>query len=161
MSKRNIKLVSLVFLLLMAFMLLPRPAFAVCELTQGLSQVPVLLVHGFGGSPKETWGDMKELLENEGFEVCYMDYEGSKDESIEDLAAGLSFLIDNILSETGSSEIDIVAHSMGGLIVRAYMTGLIAPWGKPYKGKIRRFIMAGTLNHGSAWAALKPCLLIN
>jgi hypothetical protein len=50
------------------------------------------------------------------------------------------------------TQVDIIAHSMGGLVVRAYMVGMApAPDGSPlpYGNEIRRLIMAGTPNYGA------------
>ena len=41
--------------------------------------------------------------------------------------------------------VNVVAHSMGGLVVRSYMTGLAAV---PYRGEFGRLAMAGTPNFG-------------
>jgi pimeloyl-ACP methyl ester carboxylesterase len=40
---------------------------------------------------------------------------------VHDYAADLAQLVDSVLSATGASEIDVVAHSMGGLILRSYL----------------------------------------
>ncbi len=56
-------------------------------------------------------------------------------------AFNLAKFIDKVLYATGSSQVDIVAHSMGGLVVRAAM--------KYYgcRNKIRKVITIGTPNH--------------
>ena len=119
--------------------------------------IPVMLVHGYGGSPSETWGDMGTLLEQAGFDVYYADYSSAPlNWTIQRLASVLSIQIAQILSQTGASSIDIVAYSMGGLVTRAYMTGMIVASGREYGGEIRRFIMIATPNHGSAWALWSP-----
>jgi len=39
-----------------------------------------------------------------------------------DYAADLADLVDSVLRATGASEVDMVAHSMGGLVVRSYLS---------------------------------------
>lgn len=41
-----------------------------------------------------------------------------------DYSKDLAVLVDDVLRATGASKVDIVAHSMGGLIVRSYLTYL-------------------------------------
>ena len=56
-------------------------------------------------------------------------------------AENLSNFIDKVLAATGASQVDIVTHSMGGLVARAAM--------KYYgcRGKIRKIITVGAPNH--------------
>ncbi|MCK4553474.1 hypothetical protein KAU19_00740 [Candidatus Parcubacteria bacterium] len=49
-------------------------------------------------------------------------------------------------SETGATKVDIVAHSMGGLISRSYIQG------DNYRDDVDQLIMLGTPNHGSSEA---------
>jgi hypothetical protein len=52
-------------------------------------------------------------------------------------------------SYPAGTQFDVIAHSMGGLVVRAYMVGMApAPIGS-YGNEIRRLIMAGTPNYGA------------
>ena len=53
-------------------------------------------------------------------------------------------VIARVKAETGAQKVDIVAHSMGGLLVRAYIQS------PEYAGDIDRFAMVGTPNEGSA-----------
>ena len=46
----------------------------------------------------------------------------------------------------GTTEVDIVAHSMGGLLARAWMANMT---GEPYDGSVDRLVMAGTPNFGA------------
>lgn len=55
--------------------------------------------------------------------------------------------------------VDIVAHSMGGLVTRAYVAGLAQEASNgdkslPYNGKIRRIVTAGTPNYGASLTSL-------
>ncbi len=51
-------------------------------------------------------------------------------------------IIDQVKVQYGVSQVDIVAHSMGGLVVREYIQN-------HYRGDIRKFAMIGTPNQGS------------
>lgn len=123
---------------------------------------PVVLVHGWCGSAK-SFGQMKTLLETdlglppEG--VVAFDYskngivpdpEDRKD--LERLATELAQFIKTQMSLHGAAQVDVVAHSMGGLITRAWMSGIIA-LNEPYNDEIRRFVLAGTPNFGVSGVA--------
>lgn len=58
-------------------------------------------------------------------------------------------------------ELDIVAHSFGGIIARAYIEAedlSDPPWETTYAGNVRKLIMLGTPNQGSYLANLWPDL---
>ncbi|MFZ3137149.1 MAG: alpha/beta fold hydrolase [Thermodesulfovibrionales bacterium] len=62
--------------------------------------------------------------------------------------------------KSGSQKVNIIAHSMGGLVTRAYIQG------PHYNNDIDRFAMIGTPNHGSAnayylWEGADPGKLDN
>ena len=61
--------------------------------------------------------------------------------SYRDLAPELTRCLEVLRRETGAAEVDVVAHSMGGLVTREHLDG-------PEDG-IHRFIMLATPNHGS------------
>ncbi|MFH1320224.1 MAG: CHAP domain-containing protein [Bacteroidota bacterium] len=57
----------------------------------------------------------------------------------------LEAAIESAKQASGHTEVDIVAHSMGGLVTRWYIEGMD-------RSDIRKFVMLGTPNHGSAKA---------
>ena len=57
-------------------------------------------------------------------------------------ADSLSTLIENICAGTGSTSVDIVAHSMGGIIVKEYIH-------KHTSAKVRKLIFVGTPHEGA------------
>lgn len=59
----------------------------------------------------------------------------------------LSDEIEILKRNTGAKKVDIVAHSMGGLISRWYIQ-------KGYRNDVRKFISIGSPHHGSDWAYL-------
>lgn len=58
----------------------------------------------------------------------------------------LKYWIDKAKQEAGAEKVDIVAHSMGGLISRSYIQG------DNYRDDVDQLIMLGTPNHGSSEA---------
>ncbi|NJD18801.1 MAG: alpha/beta fold hydrolase [Gemmatimonadetes bacterium] len=59
-------------------------------------------------------------------------------------ARELALAVDSLLSRTGVQQVDIVAHSMGGLATRAYL--------RDHPEKVRRVVFLATPHHGT-WAA--------
>ncbi len=58
----------------------------------------------------------------------------------------LTYWIDRALENSSSTKVDIVAHSMGGLLARSYIQG------DRYRDDVDQFIMIGTPNYGAASA---------
>jgi outer membrane protein assembly factor BamB len=65
-----------------------------------------------------------------------------------DTAKDLQQTIQDIKQRTGSSQVDIVAHSMGGLVARTYIQG------PTYANDVHTLIAVATPNHGSPKAYL-------
>ncbi len=76
----------------------------------------------------------------------------SKDESIEEYSERLKNTIDNIKLITGSDKVDIVAHSMGGLVTRRYIQ-------KYGPGSVENLILIGTPNNGITDRVYSACKL--
>jgi pimeloyl-ACP methyl ester carboxylesterase len=95
---------------------------------------------------KPGWRKLREDLETAGFEVfdCPWDWRLPPDDKDAQLA--LKNTIAEAKRTTGATKVDIVAHSMGGLLARAYIQS------SDYAGDIDRFAMVGTPNHGSLLA---------
>jgi N-acetylneuraminic acid mutarotase/pimeloyl-ACP methyl ester carboxylesterase len=115
---------------------------------------------------------MGKLLHDAGFTVAQpFDYrDKTPDEtnwSIERLAGELKKHINCVLKGdciyprgTRVDAVDIVAHSMGGLITRAYLAGLATDRdagdaGVSYGGEIRKVVTAGTPHYGGDFARLQ------
>lgn len=75
-------------------------------------------------------------------------------------AAYLARIIEEVKRATGSSEVFVVAHSMGGLVARAYMQGQATP-ARPYRHDVAALLTVGTPNDGTPLASLSlivgPC----
>ena len=91
-----------------------------------------LFVHGLAGS-KETWGDFKNLIEQDGevsdFDVDYYEYPSARIRlfpyfqksygTIQALGRGLKTYIEHKLDQY--DEIALIGHSLGGLVIREYL----------------------------------------
>jgi len=115
----------------------------------GRDRRPVLLVPGWLGRAQDL-GPLKERLvrdgwrEEEVFPLEFLDPVGSS----LDHAQELKEAVQRILSETGASELDVVAHSMGGLAVWVLLQeeGAVLP--------IRRVVFLATPFQGTVTAYL-------
>lgn len=122
-------------------------------------QRPVLLVHGFNGSAA-SWRQMRTWLTknpantdggvvhagssvNGKGKVFTMEFARPYN-SVRTNSKELRSAIDQIVRATGALEIDVVAHSKGGLDNRAYID--------EGSEKVKKFVIVGTPNHGSVLA---------
>lgn len=122
---------------------------------------PIVLVHGWHGG-SSTFDEMKKELSKEGFLVynpnlytfTTQEYLGDEftymvHDSIKKHAERLKSQINSI---PGGNKVDIVAHSMGGLVARYYIKYLDGD------RHVNKLIMLGTPNHGADLASLAPTL---
>ncbi|MCX7842787.1 MAG: alpha/beta hydrolase [Clostridia bacterium] len=117
-----------------------------------LIRVPVVLVHGYQES-SEVYGNMKEYLSSRGFESYAMDYKST--EGILSSSRELALFIDrqksNLISRgIKASRLDIITHSMGGLVARLYTSSL------DYitRNDVRKLIFVSVPHKGSPWASI-------
>jgi pimeloyl-ACP methyl ester carboxylesterase len=107
---------------------------------------PILLVHGYMViDPNGTWYTMKDWLTDDGYDVYEIDLEPwiiPANGNIVSYAEKLSNKTSYIIDKTKSAKVDIISHSMGGLVSRWY-----SRFG--YQNNVRKLIMLGTPNHGS------------
>ena len=118
---------------------------------------PILLIHGIGSDPT-SWKNLPKYLSNRGYDVFVMDwkewdnlpYANRSDKPFKVLAAVIARQTAKIREVTGKDKINIVAHSISGIAVRAYM----ADWGKSveprgkYQGDINKVIYLSTPHYG-------------
>lgn len=117
--------------------------------TPDYSKDPVVFVHGFSGGGWN-FDILKEYLKADGWPqeyllaISYSDNLGCNEKNAEELKA----FIDNVLSQTGKSKVDIVAHSMGGISTRYYIKNLGGA------EKVNDVVTLGTPNHGTLCAGV-------
>ena len=108
--------------------------------------VPILLVHGFF-SNRGMWVSFRQRLAAANLGPVYTVSLEPLNGSIDAMATSLEKRIEEIVGATGNEKIIVVAHSMGGLVTRAYMAQVGAD-------HVARFITLGAPHHGSRIAAL-------
>ena len=127
-------------------MLVPKSAIE-AQAAKG-SKRPLLLVHGLGGHPGNfTALEAKLRLAGIG-QIYRVDLRWAK--TMREGASKLQILIEDILAVNGCSEdckVDIVAHSMGGVMVRTAMLNTVVA------ERVAKVITLGSPHHGShlAW----------
>lgn len=102
----------------------------------------VILVHGIVRSSK-SFHKMASVLRDAGYYVIGFDYPSTRIE----IPASAEYLHQVVESLEGIDEINFVVHSMGGLVVRAYLKEHADP-------RIKRMVMLATPNRGARMASL-------
>jgi triacylglycerol esterase/lipase EstA (alpha/beta hydrolase family) len=110
--------------------------------------LPVLLLHGVMCNAG-VWHPLKRHLAARGIGPVYALSYGPPFASIESFAEQVAARIDAIIAATGARRVVIVAHSMGGLVARAYLR----QWGG---AKVSRVVTIGTPHRGSMLARFFP-----
>ena len=130
--------------------------FATFGIVFGQQRPPVILIDGYHLLCKSEnltsvhdFGELEQRLQSEGLQVSFFgscSFNGKP--SIEDMANALGAAIRNL----NVPEVDLVSHSMGGLIVRAYLSGkentsgVFAP---PPDTHVRKWVSIATPNFGA------------
>lgn len=124
------------------------------------ARLPVLLVHGYVCN-RGIWRPLTRVLRARGESVWAASYEpvyGSIESAVPQLAAQ----VDAALATSGHARVVLVAHSMGGLVVRAYLrahggakVARAVTFGAPHGGSMHAHLGAGEnareMEPGSAW----------
>jgi uncharacterized protein (TIGR03437 family) len=130
-------------------------------------RAPVILLNGWQASclfvnsastvaaSVETFGQLASLLQSDGAPVLSFNncsYAG--DPTIEQLGSYLNIFIAGLHYTDGTpvTQVDLVAHSMGGLIVRAYLSGkssISGSFAPPANPEVHKFVAIATPHFGS------------
>lgn len=117
-------------------------------LVPSADRTPVLLVPGWGDEAAQV-RPLRRRLAEAGWPVTHLsmltfsDPYGSNEAHVPEIAAA----VDRMRQMTGVGRIDIVAHSMGGLAVRRFLT-------REDDHGVRRVVFLGTPHHGTVAARL-------
>jgi triacylglycerol lipase len=113
---------------------------------------PVLLVHGAGDNASRPWFTLRRELEDLGrpvYAITFAHPHGDIFQQAENIADAIAV----IKARTGAEQVDLIAHSKGGLAVSAYTSHHAdADWGghtyedvgTAYQGDVRRMVLVGT-----------------
>jgi len=117
---------------------------------------PVILVHGIHGEDGY-WHQIPQQLRNLGHDVWQFYYPG--DQNIRLSAGLLAEALQIVLDEYPGHKVNLVGHSMGGLVTRAYLEELgllaideqnLAPPSAivQYRNDVQKWVSLGTPHHG-------------
>jgi len=118
---------------------------------------PVILVHGTFADMADSWQALSPLLVNHGycvFALNYGSYAGAGSlgiygtGNIAASAGQLSSFVNEVLSATGASQVDIVGHSQGGMMPRYYLKNLGGA------AKVHTLVGLAPSNHGTTLLGL-------
>ncbi|HEX4275135.1 MAG TPA: hypothetical protein VHZ74_07265 [Bryobacteraceae bacterium] len=132
------------------------------------TRAPVVLLNGWetgfvnacpvSNSSSDTFGNLEQYLKADGVPAVYFFDNCAEDpnQPIEVLAADLAKFLATVQYDDGTQvqQIDLVAHSMGGLIARAYLAGLQPDQSlnPPVNTLVHKLILIATPNFGSVVA---------
>jgi triacylglycerol lipase len=109
---------------------------------------PVVLVHGFAASTT-CWSALRRALRADGRVVATFDY-WPWAPSVGDLAHRLVTTVEDLLAVTGADKVDLVGHSLGGVVIAQALTD------DRLAGCVDRVVTLGSPFGGTVWARLFP-----
>ena len=110
-------------------------------------QPPVLLIHGYLATRGSLHLFEQQLADRGHIVISYPLGFPVNMRDIRDSAGLIARKVESVVAQTGVTRIDVVAHSMGGLVGLYYLKRLGG------RHRVRRLIMMGTPTHGT-WSAL-------
>ncbi|MGN6256301.1 MAG: lipase family alpha/beta hydrolase [Solirubrobacterales bacterium] len=112
-----------------------------------MAQDPILFVHGWNESAS-LWNTMIGRFEKDGYPKSYLSaysYNTSQSNKV-DAEKEVKSHVESLLSSTGATKVDIIAHSMGSLNTRWYIKFLGG------ESKVDDWVSLGGPNHGTETA---------
>jgi triacylglycerol lipase len=117
------------------------------------ARTPVVLVHGLVDN-RSIFTIMRRSLRRRGFaQVCTWNYSPWL-RDVEAAAAALGEHIEQVCHETGHDRVNVVGHSLGGLVARYLVQRLGGD------RRIESLVTLGTPHAGTAWAHMMPTPLV-
>lgn len=128
-------------------------------------ETPVLLVHGatkngnFWWDPSEDGKNngLAQKLRDDGHEVYAVTFAHNQDDNFL-WAEQIANAVAEIKKNTGADQVDIVAHSKGGVPTRLYVSDVRREGveATPYQNDVRRVVLVGTPNGGVDFSFRHP-----
>ena len=109
------------------------------------TRLPLLLIHGYQCN-RGFWFWLRPRLETAGWMVATHNLEPVWAD-IDDYAQGIEQRIDEVLAATGAAQVILIGHSMGGLVLRAYLR-------RHGRDKVARILTLGSPHQGTRLARL-------
>ena len=113
---------------------------------EGVVINPVVLVHGFTGSPS-SMATLQANFAAQGRQAFAIDY--NSENNITN-ANQLASFINSVKAQTGAAQVDLVVHSMGGLSSRYYLKNLGG------QANVAQFVSLGSPHYGVGAACFLP-----
>jgi triacylglycerol esterase/lipase EstA (alpha/beta hydrolase family) len=117
---------------------------------------PAVIVHGTFGDSQSLLDSLSWALKQDGYCVYSLDYGNRGTGPIEDSAAQLGAFVDQVLTSTGATKVEIVGHSQGGMMPRYWIKNLGGD------GRVEDVVGLVPSNHGttsnSAFTASPWCV---
>lgn len=126
---------------------------------------PVVLVHGTWGN-QNNWDALAPDLAAQGYCVFTLNYGqdtsslmGSQPGSyangdIPTSAREVGAFVDRVRAATGVAQVDVVAHSQGGVVARHYLKFEGGAATDPAENKVRTLVTVAATNHGTTMSGL-------
>ena len=108
---------------------------------------PVVFVHGYSGSTIVNFSQMISWFKADGYPSSYLNYYTYN--TLPGVVASAKILqtkVNEALARTGKTKVDLVCHSMGGLVARYYMKYLGGA------SKVNQVVYVATPHRGTTWA---------